>query len=358
MKMRRRLGFTLVELLVVIAIIGMLVALLLPAINSARESGRRSTCMNNVHQIALALNNHLSTYGSLPPGMKLIPNYATTYLTRDYSIWYEATQTFPGSSGASWMVYILPYMEHHELFDHWDFSHSVLVNKAQAQTDIKEFYCPSRRAGVRPGDVSLMFQGWTAGGTDYGGCVGHGDFWVNTLGPAGDHMIVDSQYIVPNASPSLPPQTIIQTKLESGVFYPNSQTTLSQISDGASHTLIIGELQRMHDPGYVPPGENPTYYGPSKQSNDGWAVGGVSSAFDCNIANGDGDLGQPGGLNNGFFEQAGSQHPGGANFASVDGGCRFLSEDIDQILYALLGSMADSGVLQQGMDPQPVQFPD
>jgi prepilin-type N-terminal cleavage/methylation domain-containing protein len=359
MKTRPRFGFTLVELLVVIAIIGMLVALLLPAINSAREAGRRSTCMNNLHQISLALNTHISTYGRLPAGATITPTFASAYLSRDFSVWYEATQTYPGSSGASWMVYILPYMERHDLYDHWDFTHSVLVNKAQAQTDIKEFYCPSRRAGVRPGDVSIMFQGWTSGGTDYGACMGHGDIWVNTLGPSGDHFFVDSQYVVPNAAPSSTP-AYAQTRLEAGVFYPNSRTTLNQVTDGPSHTIMVAELQRLHDPGYVPAGQNPEYYGPSLQSNDGWAVGGVSCAFDCNIANGDGDLGQTGGLNNNFFEGAGSLHPGGANFGSVDGAVHFINENIDQNTYALLGSMADGGRFATSPTAAPlfVDFPD
>ena len=84
--MNRRSGFTLVELLVVIAIIGMLVALLLPAINAAREAGRRATCANNVHQIGLALNAHISAYGYLPSGMRIVSNFATSHLTQDYSI--------------------------------------------------------------------------------------------------------------------------------------------------------------------------------------------------------------------------------------------------------------------------------
>ena len=149
----RRLGFTLVELLVVIAIIGILIGLLLPAINAARESGRRAACLNNIKQLGLALNNHLSTLGHFPPGMAVTPNYASQYASREYSIWNEATQTGPSNNGASWMLYILPFMEYHDIYDHWDFQHSVLVNQALAQTDIKEFYCPSRRATVNKSDA-------------------------------------------------------------------------------------------------------------------------------------------------------------------------------------------------------------
>ena len=157
-----------------------------------------------------------------------------------------------------------------------------------------------------------------------------------------------------------------------GVFYPNSHTTLTQITDGASRTIMVGELQRLHDPGTVPPGENPTYYGPSMTSNDGWAVGGVSCLFDCNTSPGVDkdqyfgyDQGQPGGLNNQFFESPGSEHPGGANFAAVDGSVHFISENIDQVTLALLASMADGGVfdlsITNPLNPlgklQGVQFP-
>ena len=67
-------------------------------------------------------------------------------------------------------------MRHHgtprDIYKRWDFSHSVLVNQAQAQRDIPGFYCPSRRSKLRNGDAAYMFQKWTTGGTDYGGCAG------------------------------------------------------------------------------------------------------------------------------------------------------------------------------------------
>ncbi len=364
MKEARREGFTLVELLVVIAIIGILIGLLLPAINAAREAGRRASCSNNIKQIALALNNHLSSYNYLPPGVSVTRNFASQYYSKDYSVWYEATQTTTGFSGASWMLYIMPFMEYHDIFDHWDLSHSVLVNKAQAQRHIPGFYCPSRRAGVRNGDLTSMFQQWTAGGTDYGGGVGRTDFWVNApLGPQGDHMICGSEYTVLNASP-IDPTTNKATNGQVGVFYANSRTTLNQITDGASRTIIVGELQRLQPPpGPPPPGQDPTYWVPEHTSNDGWATGN-SCLFDCNTSGGY-DQGQPGGLNNNFFESAGSQHPGGANFAAVDGGGHFISETVDQYTLGLLASMADGGIVDptitNPLNPlgqmQVIQFP-
>ena len=337
MKRQRRIAFTLVELLVVIAIIGMLVGMLLPAINSARESGRRATCMNKLHQIGLALNNHINAYGYLPPGAVLNPRAYQMTGKSSYDPWAEANDTQKGMSGASWMVYILPFMEHTEIYDHWNFTATVSMNAMYAQMDVKEFYCPSRRAGLSAGDATIMFNNWTSGGTDYGGCMGMVNGWDNTINPSQSHNLCGGGYICFASVPTL-----------AGVFYPNSQTTLNQVTDGASHTLMIGELQRLHNPGAVPSGQDAEYYGPCLTSNDGWAVAGVCTLFDTNIPGGGTDTGEPGGINNNFFEAAGSLHPGGAQFGYVDGSVHFISENISSKAYGYLGSMAD-GVNVEGM---------
>ncbi len=345
MKRQRKIGFTLVELLVVIAIIGILIGLLLPAIQAARESGRRASCMNNLKQIGLALNSYLSANDHLPPGIHSQRDYVTDYMQRSYDVWGEAGVEQPGFSGASWMIDILPFMEYKDIYDHWDFTHSVLMNAALAQTDIKQFYCPSRRGGMRPHDDEIMFENWNSGGTDYGGCVGRLNFWDNTTqGAFKSHEIVSAEYIIPGADPN---EADVPIKV--GVFYPNSSTTLQMIGDGASHTIMIGELLRLHPPATVPVGENPEYYQPSLTSNDGWALGGVSTLFDTAIFHEAGDLGQNGGQNQEFFESAGSEHVNGANFGAVDGSVHYLSTDIDSQVYAYLGSMADG---------DPAAFPD
>ena len=332
MKRQGGRGFTLVELLVVIAIIGILIGLLLPAINAAREAGRRSACMNNAKQISLAVCNYVSNLGYMPPGANL--NSRAFSFQNSYDPWAEAGDTQRGMSGASWMLYIMPYMEHKEIYDRWNFAGSVSQNAQYAQRDIKEFYCPSRRANVRPGDVEIMYNQWTSGGTDYGGCMGQVNGWDNGVNSSNSHSFCAGKYICYVGGQTPTPQ-------QAGVFYPNSKTLLTQIIDGTSHTIMIGELQRLHNPGSVPSGQDAEYYGPSLTSNDGWALAGVSTLFDCNQAGGGGDLGQPGGFNNNFFEGAGSMHPSGAVFAYVDGSVHFFNENINSQAYACLGSMAD-----------------
>ena len=244
MKRQGRTGFTLVELLVVIAIIGLLIGLLLPAINAARESGRRAACMNNVKQIALAVNTHISNQGYMPPGAKLNPNAFS--FQNSYDPWAEAGDTQKGMNGASWMLFILPYMEHTEIYDHWNLTASVSQNAMYAKMDVREFYCPSRRGGVSRSDVEIMYNGWTSGGTDYGGCMGQVNGWDNGVNPSKSHNFCAGKYICYVGGETPTPQ-------QAGVFYPNSRTVLNQIIDGTTHTLLIGELQRLHDPGAVPP---------------------------------------------------------------------------------------------------------
>ena len=145
-------GFTLIELLVVIAIIGVLIALLLPAVQQAREAARRTECRNNMHQIGLALHNYHDAHNCLPPAAIANPEEA------------------PGESlGHTWLTQILPFMDQMTYYNSYNFEVPYLGADGQNTTtlaqDLAMYCCPSSdMLGLKPGGF---------GATTYAGCVGY-----------------------------------------------------------------------------------------------------------------------------------------------------------------------------------------
>jgi prepilin-type N-terminal cleavage/methylation domain-containing protein/prepilin-type processing-associated H-X9-DG protein len=191
-------GFTLVELLVVIAIIGVLVALLLPAVQTAREAARRAQCLNNLRQLGVAVQNYVSAEKHFPPGSvaKVYPGQPTH------------PQTFYRWSS---LAHLLPYMENQSVRDLLDLSLPLYMpgagypiadkNKAGVAQVLPEFLCPT--------DVRQPVKSaW--GPTNYVACAGSG---------AGGGTPFDTD----------------------GVFYVNSATTFAKLGDGSSHTVAMSE---------------------------------------------------------------------------------------------------------------------
>ena len=227
-------AFTLVELLVVIAIIGILVALLLPAVQSARESGRRAQCSNNVKQISLALRTYAVKFRVFPPGAVVNAKYPgdAAYNVRDEAI--------SGQHGTSWMLQIMPQMEQLPLFEQWDFTQNVVGNKELALIDIPAFYCPSRRRSVRPEDRLGTLPEFNSGGNDYAGCLGRANAYWNCKPSTGcsdcNHFFAGGRQIMGPGYRHV------------GVFAPNSATSLAGVHDGTSQTILIGEAERNAPP--------------------------------------------------------------------------------------------------------------
>jgi prepilin-type N-terminal cleavage/methylation domain-containing protein len=140
---QKRQGFTLIEMLVVIAIIALLMGLLMPAVQKARESANRVSCANNLHQIALAMHQYQLDRECLPPRCLL-------------------------DNGASWPVLIFPYMEQEPLFRRWDLGRSYYDQIAEARlTSVKNYFCPSRRTASTAGYSTSGDEPWL-GGNNYG----------------------------------------------------------------------------------------------------------------------------------------------------------------------------------------------
>jgi prepilin-type N-terminal cleavage/methylation domain-containing protein len=153
---RRQAGFTLIELLVVIAIISMLIGMLLPAVQQAREAANRISCGNNLHQISLALHNYEGLEGSLPPSRL-------------------------DGENASWAWLLLPYMEQDNLYKDWDRRQPFCnVPLEIRKSRVPNYFCPSRRT-AKTSDVNINFPnpagcslvyGVTGALGDYAACIG------------------------------------------------------------------------------------------------------------------------------------------------------------------------------------------
>jgi prepilin-type N-terminal cleavage/methylation domain-containing protein len=374
----RRAAFTLVELLVVITIIGILIALLLPAVQAAREAARRMTCTNQIKQMGLSVHNYAQSNRVFPPGSIVGTVGATiTYPLDLYTIAAGTSNAATSAAhGTSWMLRILPYMEMDTVFKNWNFTRPVGGNSATtyavagsyngiaALTEIKAFYCPTRRSAIRSGidgaagasfgTAGTRMISATGGGTDYGGCAGRFAIASAPTAATSSHSFVDPSlpasiqlsYTITGAtykttlygSTSGTEASAGSATKQAGIFTKvNDSTGFQSVVDGLSNTLMIGELQRITSTS----GTRSSTVGVA-YSDDGWARAGDSTLFSTGImGNGSATGTAATMMNNGDFRAAGSEHSGTVNFGLGDGSVKSISVSTDSDVFALLGSMAD-----------------
>jgi len=311
----RRHGLTLVELLAVIAIVAVLVAFLMPAVQSARELARRTQCANNLKQLSLAVLGFESSNGHLPAG-------AVTTLPLD-PVNNCALQTGVQnvSSRAPWTVLILPFLEESARYNRFQLDRPFFgfwtdngaaqstPNDAAQKERCDRYVCPSSRRS----------NAWTAAAAiNYYACQGGGP--------------------TPKCTGDSPGRAFFYN----GLFFNNSTIRIASIRDGASNVIMLGETD------YAPSPSWSGLWGGSWASSfrtagtvAGSSCGGHSCSIPIGVCGTMNPINQPNIGDLSFTTTFGSSHPGGCSIALADGSIHFFSETIDLAAYRSLGVRND-----------------
>ena len=321
--MRLRGGFTIVELLVVIAIIGVLVALLLPAVQQARTTARRMQCTNNLKQIGLALHSFHETENAFPPA-HLILNIPRTS---------SPTEILPGLDEPSWLIWILPYIGQRALAEQWD----VFLPYGNQPNQIRDralavFLCPEihsvESAVVGDQTISSTFRlpcGCPAGMTQVvpGGAVAdyvanHGDLSPGAAGlPTDFYWGGQGTGVIVSSRPKVNNGQIERDWLD--------KVKIADVTDGTSNTLLVGEPHIPRSERNSTPYNGPAYFG--RYLTNYARVGGPGVP----LAHGPDDQ-------RGTSYSFGSSHTGIIQFCMADGSVRSISTSISS---RIIGNLAN-----------------
>lgn len=342
-RFRKTWGFTLVELLVVIAIIGILVALLLPAVQAARQAALRMTCQNNLKQLALGAQNH---HGS-----------QQFFMTGGWGIsWIgDADRGFGKQQPGGWMYNMLPYVEETALYALPADGQPDVLTEQQLEgaremivKPIKIINCPSRRSN---GDRTFPAGSFAVNAKPFSSGAGKGDYAINCgSGTENEFAGSDPQSLAEGISPSFRWSSDSPKRQEGGVLelngisYERSQIGIQHISDGTTKTYLIGEK-------YLDIGDY--FSGLTQSNNETWCTGFNNDNYRTSYRTKAPGPGQPDNRARPMQDQPtvkndfvwGSAHSGGFYMAMCDGSVRLVNYDIDLEIHYALGTRAGTEVV-------------
>jgi prepilin-type N-terminal cleavage/methylation domain-containing protein/prepilin-type processing-associated H-X9-DG protein len=312
-----RHAFTLVELLVVIAIIGVLVALLLPAVQTAREAARRMQCTNHLKQIGLAIHNYHDVQRVFPSGF--------IYRTPRLLARGDRPNRAPGFS---WHSLILPHLEQAGLYNSLNFGLGMWQqpNRSLVSTPLKVAVCPSAVNPSKHFKVGTASHQW---GFDDPGLAA-----TNYLGCAGS-FVQSAYYDQPEPR-------------KNGIIIEDGNFRFANVEDGTSNTFLAGESVFFGSGGSTIPGNffwDPTWYGHFRHD-----LGGTADSPESVMRTGEFRMNPPKvAADNVKRNSFSSRHPGGANFVMADGSTRFVGQTVQHTETPFAGSdlSGNAGIFQR-----------
>ena len=351
-----RRGFTLVELLVVIAIIGMLVALLLPAVQAAREASRRMQCSNHLKQLGLAMHNYHATHNQFPSGY-------LSYPTSDGSAPGAAqidTLTWDAGPGWGWGAMILPFLEQTTTAGSLQYTRPIwdVQNGPIVESKLPVYLCPSASGGdeaftVRDAagnPLTIAGRQVRLGRSHYVASHGQESCW-GECGSAATGVIFTDIYTSTTTTITINGDA---SRVADGPFYRNSDTKFRDITDGTSQTIFLGEhssrLSEKTWAGVVPGAfTHPTFISPE----NGPDAAATLVLVHAGPSGGELDITgwpiiHPVNFPTYHVGQMYSEHPGGGMVLFADGSVRFVAETVDLFTWSELSSMAEGEVVNEG----------